>query len=421
MPEIIRGDAIAADDWQVLRPAPGAPSGAVDVPAGRVLVPLALWLERHEELLRRGDVGVWLSGGDEPDRIAPWVERLALVAVDFAKFTDGRGYSLAYLLRSRYGYRGELRAIGDVLPDQLFFMRRVGFDAFALRPDKDVRKALAFLRPFSDAYQGSWDDPQPAYRRHARGWPSPAPHREAGAGPDSPAATSPPAEALEARLRAIVAEYRNVAFASSLGAEDMVLTDAILGAGLPIAIFTLDTGRLHGETLALLQRIRERYGREIEVFRPLAAEVDRYVAQHGLNAFYESVELRKRCCHIRKVEPLKRALAGRDAWITGLRREQSITRAGLALREADSVHGIAKFNPLADWSEAQVWAYLRERAVPYNPLHERGYPSIGCEPCTRAIRPGEDIRAGRWWWEQRDSRECGLHVAPAESSAEATR
>lgn len=221
-----------------------------------------------------------------------------------------------------------------------------------------------------------------------------------------------PAETLNARLAAIAAEFRQVAFASSLGAEDMVLTDAILRAGLPIAIFTLDTGRLHRETLALLERIGEHYGYAVEVFRPVAAEVERYVTEHGLNAFYESVELRKRCCHIRKVEPLARALAGRDAWITGQRREQSVTRTHLALREYDGVHRIAKFNPLADWTAAEVWAYIRERAVPYNSLHDRGYPSIGCDPCTRAIRPGEDERAGRWWWESRDNKECGLHVAP---------
>ena len=138
----------------------------------------------------------------------------------------------------------------------------------------------------------------------------------------------------------------------------------------------------------------------------------RYVKEHGLNAFYESVDLRKRCCHIRKVEPLARALTGRDAWITGLRRSQSVTRTDLPLREHDTVHGIPKFNPLADWSEAEVWACIRARAVPYNALHDRGYPSIGCEPCTRAIRPGEDVRAGRWWWESSNAKECGLHVSP---------
>lgn len=227
----------------------------------------------------------------------------------------------------------------------------------------------------------------------------------------TPPVTYPIAQ-LVARLADIVREFRHVAFASSLGAEDMVLADAILGADLPITVFTLDTGRLPRETLDLLQRMADRYSRAVEVFRPEAAAVAGYVSAHGANAFYESVELRKSCCHIRKVEPLSRALQGRDAWVTGLRRAQSVTRTDLPLREFDTVHGLVKFNPLADWSEAQVWAYLREREVPYNALHDRGYPSIGCEPCTRAVRPGEDLRAGRWWWESRDSKECGIHLSP---------
>jgi uncharacterized protein (DUF934 family) len=175
MPEIIRGGAVVADDWQILRPAPETPVAEIDIPPGRVVVPLALWLERYAGLISRGDVGVWLAGADDPTPIAPWLPQLPLVAVDFPKFTDGRGYSVAFLLRSRLGFRGELRAIGDVLPDQLFFMRRVGFDAFAVRPDKDIRQALRSLRPFSDAYQGSWDNAVPAFRRHVRAWPAP-PH-----------------------------------------------------------------------------------------------------------------------------------------------------------------------------------------------------------------------------------------------------
>jgi len=226
------------------------------------------------------------------------------------------------------------------------------------------------------------------------------------------AAAVSPYATLTARLEAIVGEFPNVALASSLGAEDMVVTDAILSAGLPITIFTLDTGRLHRETLDLLDRVRSHYGHEIEAFCPDPDAMAHYVKEHGLNAFYESVDLRKRCCHMRKVEPLARALAGRDAWITGLRRTQSVTRTDLPLREHDRVHGIPKFNPLADWSEAEVWACIRDRGVPYNALHDRGYPSIGCEPCTRAIRPGEDVRAGRWWWESSNAKECGLHVSP---------
>lgn len=240
---------------------------------------------------------------------------------------------------------------------------------------------------------------------------------QAGAVLMTPAATDA-ANDLVARLAAIAAEFPRAAMASSLGAEDMVLADAIWTAGLPIAVFTLDTGRLPRETLELLQRAQDRYGREIEVFRPDDAAVARYVADHGANGFYESVGLRKSCCHIRKVVPLQQALRNRDAWLTGLRREQSVTRAELPAREFDAAHGLVKFNPLADWSEPDVWGYIRSRGVPYNALHDRGYPSIGCDPCTRAIRPGEDIRAGRWWWESRDSKECGIHVSPIEKPTE---
>ena len=213
-----------------------------------------------------------------------------------------------------------------------------------------------------------------------------------------------------ATLERIAADFSPAVFASSLAAEDMVLTDLILRAKLPITIFTLETGRLHKETLGMLDRVREQYGYDIVPYKPEAAAVDAYVAAHGLNAFYDSVEMRKECCRIRKVEPLKRALAGNKAWITGQRRAQSTTRSELAVQEDDPAHGMQKFNPLADWSEEDVWNYIRSNGVPYNPLHDKGYPSIGCEPCTRAIQPGEDIRAGRWWWENPESKECGLHV-----------
>ena len=216
--------------------------------------------------------------------------------------------------------------------------------------------------------------------------------------------------ATQATLERIAADFTPAVFASSLAAEDMVLTDLILRAKLPVRIFTLETGRLHQETLGMLDRVRETYGYDIEPFRPDPAAVDAYVQQNGLNAFYDSVEMRKECCRIRKVDPLNRALAGQRAWITGQRRAQSATRTELHVQEDDAAHGMAKFNPLADWSEEDVWHYIRSNDVPYNPLHDRGYPSIGCEPCTRAIQPGEDVRAGRWWWENPESKECGLHV-----------
>jgi len=211
-------------------------------------------------------------------------------------------------------------------------------------------------------------------------------------------------------LARIAQEFTPAVFASSLAAEDMVLTDLILKARLPIGIFSLETGRLHKETLAMVDKVREHYGYEIALYRPQTDAVDAYVAQNGLNAFYDSIEMRRECCRIRKVEPLSRALAGNKAWITGQRRAQSTTRSELAVQEDDAAHGMVKFNPLADWSEQDVWDYLRSNGVPYNALHDQGYPSIGCEPCTRAIQPGEDVRAGRWWWENPDSKECGLHM-----------
>jgi phosphoadenosine phosphosulfate reductase len=213
-----------------------------------------------------------------------------------------------------------------------------------------------------------------------------------------------------ATLERVAEQFSPAVFASSLAAEDMVLTDLILKAGLPIGIFSLETGRLHKETLGMVERVQQRYGYEIALYRPLQAAVDAYVEKGGVNAFYDSVELRKECCQIRKVEPLSRALSGKKSWVTGQRRAQSATRSELSVQEYDGSHSMEKFNPLADWSEQEVWDYIRANDVPYNPLHDQGYPSIGCEPCTRAIQPGEDVRAGRWWWENPDSKECGLHL-----------
>lgn len=217
-------------------------------------------------------------------------------------------------------------------------------------------------------------------------------------------------DATKATLGRIASDFSPAVFASSLAAEDMVLTDLILRSGLPIGIFTLETGRLHKETLGMIARIKQTYGYDVTLYQPEAAAVDAYVKTNGLNAFYDSVEMRKECCRIRKVEPLNRALAGKKAWVTGQRRAQSTTRAELLVQEDDAAHGMVKFNPLADWSEEDVWHYIRSNDVPCNQLHDKGYPSIGCEPCTRAIQPGEDVRAGRWWWENADTKECGLHL-----------
>ncbi len=211
-------------------------------------------------------------------------------------------------------------------------------------------------------------------------------------------------------LQDIQRRYAPAAFANGLGAEDMVLTDLVARHAPGIGIFSLDTGRLPAETYELMEKVREHYGIALTVYYPDAQALERYVNANGVNAFYRSIELRRACCHLRKVEPLKRALAGKRAWITGLRRDQAATRGGLAASSFDADNGLWKFNPLIDWSHLDVWTYIRERGVPYNALHDRGYPSVGCAPCTRAITAGEDVRAGRWWWEAPESQECGLHV-----------
>ena len=221
------------------------------------------------------------------------------------------------------------------------------------------------------------------------------------------------AAALEL-LRAAIAEFGangELTFANSFGAEDMVLTDLILRERLPIEIFSLDTGRLPAETYTLIADVEQRYGTRLKLYFPQSDAVEGFVRTHGINAFYDSVELRKACCSVRKVEPLRRALTGKKAWITGLRAAQSTTRTGLPTREFDAGNGLVKLNPLSDWSETEVWAYIRMHEVPYNALHDQFYPSIGCAPCTRAIAVGEDVRAGRWWWENPETKECGLHKA----------
>jgi phosphoadenosine phosphosulfate reductase len=224
---------------------------------------------------------------------------------------------------------------------------------------------------------------------------------------------------IEARIAAVVTllsrvarDHAPVALASSFGAEDMMLIDLVVRHALPVEILTLDTGRLPDETHLQIDRVRDHYGLTVRVLHPDAAALEAFVAANGTNAFYRSIGLRQACCAIRKASPLARGLAGKRGWITGQRRAQSITRADLAVEEFDAERGIPKFNPLADWSEADVWHYLRSNAVPWHPLHDQGYPSIGCAPCTRPIGPGEDLRAGRWWWEQPEHRECGLHRKP---------
>jgi len=202
-------------------------------------------------------------------------------------------------------------------------------------------------------------------------------------------------------------------FASSFGAEDVVLIDLISKHAPEIEVVTLDTGRLPQQTYDVMDACREKYGLDIQVFFPDASEVEQMVREFGLNLFYQSVENRKHCCEIRKIHPLKRALSGAKAWITGVRREQADSRQAMAAVEDDTHFGIKKFNPLIEWRETEVWEYIRANDVPYNALHDQHYPSIGCECCTRSVTVGEDPRSGRWWWEREDGvAECGLHASP---------
>jgi phosphoadenosine phosphosulfate reductase len=217
-------------------------------------------------------------------------------------------------------------------------------------------------------------------------------------------------------LKQAAAQHPKAVQATSLGAEDMVLTDLIAKHQIGIAIGTLETGALHEQTVALIPRIESRYGLKVEVYRPQAEAVIAFVKNNGEKAMYESIDLRKACCGIRKLEPLSRMLAERSAWVTGLRREQSNNRGDVPFSELDD-KGRTKFNPLADWSWNDVWHYIATNDVPYNPLHDEFMPSIGCAPCTRAIAVGEDFRAGRWWWEDEKAKECGLHVHGAEEAA----
>jgi phosphoadenosine phosphosulfate reductase len=227
------------------------------------------------------------------------------------------------------------------------------------------------------------------------------------------------AAAVRERLAAAAAEYGRVIYSSSLGAESIVLTDIIWSHVPSIDIFTIDTGRLPEETYELLGRLQGRYKRSLRVVYPDAKALEALVTAQGINGFYNSLEARMACCRVRKVEPFKRAIAGYRAWVTGLRHEQSATRAQAQAVEWDAENGLHKVSPILDWTEEQIWQYIRARKLPYNSLHDRQYPSIGCQPCTRAIQPGESRRAGRWWWEQPESRECGLHPRVRHAAAHA--
>lgn len=212
-------------------------------------------------------------------------------------------------------------------------------------------------------------------------------------------------------LAFVSAKFKDkIRFASSMGAEDQIITQMISDITPQIEIFTLDTGRMFAETYELIDKTETRYDLNISIVFPDALEVEQMVNQKGINLFYHSIENRKLCCGIRKIKPLQKALSGMHAWVTGLRRQQSPTRTDLQIIEWDQSNSIIKINPLLEWNDNQVWNYIQENRIPYNTLHDKGFPSIGCQPCTRAVLPGEDIRSGRWWWENPETKECGLHA-----------
>lgn len=352
---------------------------------GGAYLNLAQWLERREQ-----GSAVLLQPADDPLTLEGALEGLVLIAVDFPRIGDGRGYSHAFLLRERMGYTGPLRALGAVTADQVYALTRVGFTSFGLRPDQEAEAALAAPRTFSVPYQSA--------------------QQRLGAIRDRETANFEAlVRLLERQLTEIVDRHERPGLASSLSAEDMVITDAVARLKVPIDVFTLNTGRLHPETIELIEQTRARYGIALEAFEADPVQAAAYVRAHGADAFYDSVALRKQCCEIRKLAPLQRALAGRDAWITGQRREQAATRRALPDAEHDAERGIAKYNPLAAWRWEDVLKYAGRFDIAMSPLYARGYVSIGCAPCTKAIRPGEDPRAGRWWWENQESKECGLH------------
>jgi phosphoadenosine phosphosulfate reductase len=355
--------------------------------------------------------GALLTSGSDPSVVLePAADSAALsaaaaggsvVAIRFPTFGDGRGHSLAVLLRERHGFKGEIRAVGYLIPDLAPFLLRSGFDTAEITDANDVETWKGAVTRICHLYQPGFRNPQPLRRDAAK--------REA--------------EELNTRLAKIeslaerIAEMRRsvegrITFSTSLGLDDQAILNAIAESGADIDIFTLDTGRLFPEVLETVELSEIRYGLRIRLVTPEASEVEALVASDGVLGFRHSVDNRKACCEVRKVRPLSRELKGAQGWITGIRREHSEERAGVALAAWDEERGLLKVNPIADWSTQELTAYIAENNVPVNPLHARGFISIGCQPCTRAVQPGEHPRAGRWWWEHEEKKECGLHMNP---------
>lgn len=336
------------------------------------------------------------------------------IAIMFPSFTDGRGFSLARLLRERHGFTGEIRAVGHLIPDHGQFLLRSGFDTAEIADPGQAETWKGSLERIRHNYQPAVRNPLPLRWN--------ASHK-----------TATELDALLGRTDDIVSRVKEIgshiegriAFSTSLGLEDQVILHAVAKSGIvksgaEVDVFTLDTGRLFPEVLETVELSELRYRIRVRLVAPEAQEVEELVARDGVYGFRQSVENRKSCCEIRKVRPLNRALDGAQGWITGLRREHSEARAEAPLAEWDADRGLIKVNPLADWSTDTLTAYIAANNIPVNPLHARGFVSIGCAPCTRAVRPGEDPRSGRWWWESEEKKECGLHVADTATQKEET-
>lgn len=333
------------------------------------------------------------------------------VAILFPSFADGRGFSLARILRDRLGFAGEIRAVGSLIPDQSQFLLRSGFDTAEIADPGAAETWKNTLSIIRHSYQPAARNPLPLRWNGST---------KAAAELDQALAAT---DDLVERIK-LIAEHieGRVAFSTSVGLEDQVILQAIaksrvVKSGADFDVFTLDTGRLFPEVLETIELSELRYRTRIRLVSPDAREVEDLVSRDGVFGFRQSVENRKNCCEVRKVRPLNRALQGAQAWITGLRRDQSQARADVPMAAWDAERGLIKINPLADWSDERLETYIEANSVVVNPLHAQGFVSIGCAPCTRAIEPGEDPRAGRWWWESEDKKECGLHVPGSELPA----
>jgi len=323
------------------------------------------------------------------------------IGIHFPVVTDGRGFSLARLLRERHGFTGEIRAVGHLIPDLGQFLLRSGFDTAEIIDPEQASTWKASLTRITHNYQPGVRNLLPLRWDASR--------KEAGALDQRLARVKSLTDRIREMRRRI--EGR-IVFSTSLQLEDQAILHAIAESGADIDIFTLDTGRLFPEVLEMVELSELRYGVRIRLVAPDAGEVEQLVARDGVFGFRHSVDNRKSCCEIRKVRPLNRELESAQGWISGLRREHSETRAEVPLATWDDARGLIKVNPVADWSTSDLTAYIAANNIPVNPLHARGFVSIGCAPCTRAVQPGEQPRAGRWWWENEEKKECGLHMNP---------